>query len=44
MVEEKSFTCVIEKDVYKKLKLFCIENNVKFKNFINDAIKEQLEK
>lgn len=44
MVEEKYFTCCIEKEIYKKLKLYCIENNVKLKDFINNAIKEKLEK
>ena len=44
MVEEKYFTCCIEKEIYKKLKLYCIENNVKLKDFINDAIKEKLGK
>lgn len=44
MVEEKYFTCCIEKEIYKKLKLYCVENNIKLKDFINDAIKEKLEK
>ena len=44
MVEEKYFTCCIEKELYKKLKLYCIENNIKLKDFVNNAIKEKLEK
>ena len=44
MVNEKYFTCAIDKELYKKLKLHCIENNVKLKDFINNAIKEKLEK
>ena len=44
MVEEKYFTCCIEKVLYKKLKLYCIENNIKLKDFVNNAIKEKLEK
>ena len=44
MVKEKYFTCAIDKELYKKLKLHCIENNVKLKDFINNAIKEKLEK
>ena len=44
MIEEKYFTCAVDKELYKKLKLYCIENNVKLKDFINDAIKEKLEK
>lgn len=43
MVEEKYFTCCIEKELYKKLKLYCIENNIKLKDFVNNAIKEKLE-
>ena len=42
MVEEKYFTCCIEKELYKKLKLYCIENNIKLKDFVNNAIKEKL--
>lgn len=44
MVEEKYFTCCVEKEIYKKLKLYCIENNIKLKDFVNSAIKEKLEK
>ena len=44
MIEEKYFTCAVDKELYKKLKLYCIENNVKLKDFINDTIKEKLEK
>ena len=44
MIKEKYFTCAVDKELYKKLKLYCIENNMKLKNFINDAIKEKLEK
>lgn len=44
MLEEKYFTCSIDKELYKKLKLYCIENNVKLKDFINNVIKEKLEK
>ena len=44
MIEEKYFTCAVDKELYKKLKLYCIENNVKLKDFINETNKEKLEK
>lgn len=44
MVGEKYFTCAIDKELYKKLKLYCIENNMKLKDFIKNAIKEKLGK
>lgn len=43
MIEEKYFTCAIDKELYKMLKLYCIENNIKLKDFVNNAIKEKLE-
>lgn len=42
--DEVRFTCVLKKDLYKQLKHYCIQNDVKLKEFINEAIKEKLEK
>ena len=42
-MEERRFTVHIDKDLYLKAKVFCVKNEISFKQFLNDAIKQKLE-
>ena len=41
---DKRFTCVIDYDVYRKLKIYAAEKNIKIKDLVAEAIKEKIEK
>lgn len=40
----KRFSIDLTEELYKKLKIFCVQNDVSMKEFITQAIKEKLEK
>lgn len=42
--ETRKFTFDIDYKVYKLMKIYCANNDIKMKDFINNAIKEKLEK
>lgn len=42
--EKKRFTIELTDELYKKLKIFCVQNDVSMKEFITEAIKEKLKK
>lgn len=42
--EAKKITFDIDYKIYKQMKIFCANNDIKMKDFINNAIKEKLEK
>lgn len=43
MADVKRTSICIDEELYRKVKIYCIKNNVKtMKIFINDAIKEKL--
>lgn len=44
MNAEKYITFALDKEIYKELKLYCLEYDIKIKDFISNAIKEKLEK
>lgn len=44
MKVEKYITFALDKEIYKELKLYCFEHDIKIKDFISKAIKEKLEK
>lgn len=41
-MSEKRTTVHLENELYLKVKVYCIKNNISFKKFINDAINEKL--
>ena len=42
--DKKRFTIEVNDELYKKLKIFCVQNDISMKEFITEAIKEKLEK
>lgn len=42
--DKKRFTIELTDELYKKLKIFCVQNDVSMKEFITETIKEKLEK
>lgn len=41
---DKRFTIILSDELYKKMKILCVQNDVSMKEFITEAIKEKLEK
>ena len=42
--EARNFTFAIDYKIYKQMKIYCANNDIKMKDFINNAIKEKLGK
>lgn len=42
--EDKRFTIILSDELYKKMKILCVQNDISLKEFITQAIKEKLEK